>query len=858
MTTPSTSIIANHGGGTQNVKIGDGSQYNNNDRGTQINNSILIGVDLKDPKVDESKRLQEEKEDCLRSLNISSAHPKTCDWLFDTKQFQQWLHCDEISNHNGVLWVKGKPGTGKSTLMKHTLKHSAHFFNARGDSFEQTPLGMLRSLVYQLLKKEPSTYRRFIPLFRDKREKHREWEWQEPELKDFLFSEIQHCPKPLLLLIDALDECSESHVRNLVKFLENLSLNATMALNICLSSRHYPNISMAKHLVVILESTSQHDEDIIKYADHELTKTDEEIKREVIKKASGVFMWVVLVIEMLNKAYDEGRIEAMHQKLQDLPSELDDVFRTIIIKDNPNKQETLFMFQCVLFCKRLLRPEELYFAMIYEMNLENRSWKTSKISQHDIRRRITDSSRGLVEVRKGGTVQFIHESVKDFLVRNKRLQILNPDLESDLIGKSHERLRSCCMNYIMKKVSQPVTNRPQAKALSSNYPFLEYAAHYIFAHAEEADTLAQTQFVRFLKEEPVTLERLRLFHNSFETITSLGFRILAKILLQMGFDSNAYGGRLGTALQGALSDANNDELVAILLNEGANVNAQAGIFGTALQAAVYMGNEDIAAILLEAGANVNAEGGAFGTALHIATAENINDEMVAMLLNEGADIDAPGMQFGTALQAAAYKGDQNCVELLLERGANVNIQGGLFGTALQAAAYKGSEHITAMLLERGADVDAQGGAFGTALQAAVYKNNKKNIATLLDRGAKNNFQTELFSAALQRAMRIFDIALTIAAGEGIEDAVAKLLEKGANVNAHIDFLPIPLVKAIQGNSREVFTILVENGATVTSQNYSIETDAKGRIPSLYIYLCLASLLLGIIWVDLNWLIEKFL
>lgn len=67
--------------------------------------------------------------------------------------------------------------------MRHTLKHcqavlkdhiiAAHFFNARGDSLERTPLGMLSSLLYQLLDEEPSIYERFIHIFREKQRMHR-------------------------------------------------------------------------------------------------------------------------------------------------------------------------------------------------------------------------------------------------------------------------------------------------------------------------------------------------------------------------------------------------------------------------------------------------------------------------------------------------------------------------------------------------------------------------------------------------------------------------------------------------------------------------------------------------------------
>ena len=123
--------------------------------------------------------------DCLRSLGfrnldarlqvITAAHHGTCDWLFNTTQFEKWYSRADLLAHNGVLWIKGKPGAGKSTLMKHALRHCeevfadhlivAYFFNARGEILEKTPLGMLRSMVYQMLDKDDMLYERFRPIY---------------------------------------------------------------------------------------------------------------------------------------------------------------------------------------------------------------------------------------------------------------------------------------------------------------------------------------------------------------------------------------------------------------------------------------------------------------------------------------------------------------------------------------------------------------------------------------------------------------------------------------------------------------------------------------------------------------------
>lgn len=724
--------------------------------------------------------------------------------------------------------------------MKHTLQYceeklfensiiAAHFFNARGDSFEQTPIGMLRSLVYQLILKESSTYERFILLFRDKQQKHTEWAWREPELQNFLRSETQYCPKPLVFFIDALDECSESHVRNLVRFLEDLSVKAEMTLNICLSSRHYPNISMEKHLELVVETTSEHDEDIIKYAGDKLTKLDEQIKTEVLQKASGVFMWVVLVIEMLNRAYDEGQLEAMHQLLQEVPSDLDEVFVTLISKENPRKQETLFMLQFVLFTEQLLKPEELYFAALAEMKVHMGPWDPAQITPGDIRRRITHSSRGLIEVRQGGTVQFIHESVKDFLIRNKRLRILDPDLESDIISRSHERLRSCCMSYMTMQISQPATDRAQIMALKNQYPFLEYASRHILSHAEMSDNVKQAQFLQLLNDDPLIFERIRLFHNAFEKNTGMacikgvqllhmlayhGLNRLIKILFQKEINVDVQGGLHGTALQtAALKDR--EEAVITLLQNGANVNVQGGLFNTALQAAASQGCSKAVALLLKAGAGVNLmQGGVADTAL-TAAADNGNPDIITMLLKAGANINAQGGVFGTALQAAAFEGKQAAVEILLGQGADINAQGGFFNTALQAAASEGHKDVVTMLLEEGANINSQGGFYGTALQAAAAQGEEDIVEILLQGGADIKIQAGAYGTALRAAV-----------SEGHKIITTMILKEGGKFHKQ---------ESISGTALDTFVVESEKaitdsrGADANSQEGANDTSPQAAI-----------------------------
>ena len=202
-----------------------------------------------------------------RLLNIKKAHDSTCNWLFEQPEYKQWLDRNPADDHQGFLWIKGKPGAGKSTMMKHALLQTkkllagaaiiSFFFNARGSILEKSTLGMYRSLLLQLLNAIPSLQDDFVCIFSQKRRHCDIYEWSIEELQGFLILAAKSLQQHrLVCFIDALDECKESEVRELVDFLEDLgetAVSSKTSLNICLSSRHYPNIRIQKGIQLTVE-----------------------------------------------------------------------------------------------------------------------------------------------------------------------------------------------------------------------------------------------------------------------------------------------------------------------------------------------------------------------------------------------------------------------------------------------------------------------------------------------------------------------------------------------------------------------------------------------------------------------------
>lgn len=312
----------------------------------------------------------------------------------------------------------------------------------------------------------------------------------------------------MVCYIDALDECDEHQIRDMVSFFEQvgeLTTSAGIRFKVCFSSRHYPHITITKGLSLILKGQEGHSQDIVSYVDSELklgrSKLAEQIRIELQEKASGVFMWVVLVVGILNKEHDSGRIHALRRRLQSIPGDLHELFRDILMRDQHNRNELLLCIQWVLFSKQPMKPEQLYFAILSGVEPEALSeWNPDEITPSVMKRFIIDSSKGLAEVTKSKneTVQFIHESVKDFLLKENGLREIWSDLGANFQGESHERLKQCCLIYTGRGIaslkidnSLPKASSPQAAELRQSvdraYPFLGYAIWNVLYHADAAE-----------------------------------------------------------------------------------------------------------------------------------------------------------------------------------------------------------------------------------------------------------------------------------------------------------------------------------------------------------------------------------
>jgi ankyrin repeat protein/nucleoside phosphorylase len=801
-----------------------------------------------------------------RHATIKTAHTKTCRWLLTKSEYQEWLDDNRLSEHHGLFWIKGNPGTGKSTIMKFAFANAiktaqkdisniiiiSFFFNARGEELEKSVLGMYRSLLVQLLEKIPDLQDVFDSIRLTGLNDNEFPTWDVETVKSlFRYSVEKLGQRSLICFIDALDECDEDQVREMVAFFEELgylTLSSQLKFRVCFSSRHYPYIIIGKGIELLLDDQEGHSQDLANYVHSELKggRDIDQIKAEIIEKSSGIFLWVVLVTPMLNKEYAHGSMRALRKRLYEIPKGLDELFKSILTRDRENMERLILCLQWILFAKRPLKREELYFAILAGAEPEAlKAWDSQEDTKEAMERYILSSSKGLAEMTKatkskGQTIQFIHESVRDFLLKENGLSEIWPDLRSNLQAKSHERLEQCCLNYMGIDISSHIDiNKPLPKASSQEavalrklatdaFPFLEYATRNVLYHADvaEGSGISQGTFIQsFQLAYWVTLDNLFEKHEVRRHTPNVSLLYI-------------------------LAEGNMSNLIRVLHPSILSyLEVEDERYGLPLFASLATGSEEAVRTFLKAHAvnrypesqlhelgkyyQVGSRQANLGRDFKFSNRRTIlsyiaelgNDLLFSCLLETGQFLpDSKDKDGRTPLWQAADQGHETVVKLLLKTGkVDVNSKDINGRTPLWQAAFRSHETVVKLLLETGqVDIDSKDNNGRTPLSQAAFGGHKTMVKLLLETGQvdvnskDNNGQTPLLGAAF----------LSQAAFGGHKTVVKLLLETGqVDVNSKDINGRTPLLQAAFGGHETVVKLLLETGQVDVNSK-----DINGQTP----------------------------
>lgn len=481
-----------------------------------------------------------------REENIVPAHQKTLKWLFSPDhKFLRWLsdpsatlfwgkRANEFSKMcqklilSATTAVTGKPGAGKSTLMKFVSHHPttiaelrnwagetqlivARFYFWGGNPQQSTLEGLLQSLLHEITRQCPQLIsviatERWKSVFSE--DIKRQWTMYEVErsLERFIKQETVSCRAAVF--IDGLDEFTGDQDK-LQELLDKL--RASNKIKLCLASRPLNRFEEAygrseETMLRVHELTKT---DITQYASDLLEKrinpdggssargddTKKKLMREIVDRADGVFLWVNLVVHSLSEGLTNAdTIDTLCDRLDEIPRDLELLFKRILDSVDKNYwKESSMIFQMATTAKFAL-PAGVY-SVVYEheddycLRKDLRPMDTSQYEEaiKMLKLRLAARTKGLLEIGATPKVQpddfdfyaphvviFLHRTVKDFLSASK----IDELLRSRLHGPFDPDLALCRGLLVQLK-------RFTAKPEHNHYSSFQKALNDLVFHAKQ-------------------------------------------------------------------------------------------------------------------------------------------------------------------------------------------------------------------------------------------------------------------------------------------------------------------------------------------------------------------------------------
>uniref|UniRef100_A0A0D2YAW6 KAP NTPase domain-containing protein n=1 Tax=Fusarium oxysporum (strain Fo5176) TaxID=660025 RepID=A0A0D2YAW6_FUSOF len=383
-------------------------------------------------------------------------------------------------------------------------------------------------------------------------------------------------------------------------------------------------------------------------------------------------------------------------------------------------------------------------------------WDRDEIPEDAVGNFILSSSKGLAEVtraKQDPTVQFIHESVRDFLLKDNGLRVILLDTSGDLSAESHDQLKKCCFQYTQsywKENGLPAGDSKhqllETRVLAEyEFHFLRYAVQNILYHANAAEEghINQTRFfgsfplANWIQHNNVFQDKEVRRHTTGASLLYLlaEYNFRGLIESHQGSQScfDIEGERYGAPILAAMATGSRPTVWKLLKRETRDEPATSRLHSLCDEYKMeqrrksgpwrdfkynpkwsllhyILQDQDLvvasfAMTYPQAYANMNFRTHGGETVFSVADQQGHDFfAVVKLLVDNGANTELPDKHGRTPLCRAAQKGNAAAVAFLLSRGANIEHNSVHGQTPLFYGTLEGNEESMRLLISAGANV----------------------------------------------------------------------------------------------------------------------------------------------------------
>lgn len=350
--------------------------------------------------------------------------------------FNTWLRTG-----SGIYWISGKPGSGKSTLMKFLTDHAGtmkglrtwasrkeirilkHFFWSAGNELEKDPKGFLLTMLHQAWTKDEVVAITLLQQHDHWKEKRTPSDWSVKHLREALKTTFHATRCSYCIFVDGLDECNSRGTESQDALLDYIqALGQELNIKFCVSSRPETifNHRLYKHPKLRLQDLNKSDVEL--FVDEAFcgrltaepgrvisNEQERDLRADLIDSSNGVFLWVRLAVKTVLDGIRNGDDwEDLRARLNQTAGSLEALYKDMW--DRLNEDKKLYRSEAALIFNHMIalgnQPSVLEVMLLLDEELRRKHLEAGIIPSNSdlaqkcqlVERRIPVRCAGLLEV----------------------------------------------------------------------------------------------------------------------------------------------------------------------------------------------------------------------------------------------------------------------------------------------------------------------------------------------------------------------------------------------------------------------------------------------------------------------------